>query len=563
MTEADLQEKYSTRKSEVLTFLGIVGVAILFALITNRVWEDYYITYKHSKNLALGFGLQYDKSERVHGFTSPLGTIIPALFAWLTTFFSAPGEVSDRAALWMFRIFSACCLGAAGVFILRICRRLGASQELALFAVFFLAFDSKSIDFTINGMETGILELFVVWSLYNLISPSRPVISLGLTWAGLMWTRPDGCFYIGAMALAFWFFEQPEKRLEFVKRTVSAGCVCAAAYLPWFVFAWLYYGSPVPHTIKAKGGTTTFEFVLYKLINLPFKFLPGVEYYPFKNRDVTEAINLFIFAPSYLNHPLTASFSTIFFLLVLAYLLFGKPYSPGTEAATRNRKAIALSGMLMAIYLYFIPRVFPWYFPGVAIILMVAIPFALGWIESLTSKRVLSVCIAVSALSQIGMFSVDLTRIKAQQSLIEDANRTQIGLWLKEYAQPGSTVFLECLGYIGYFSDLKMLDFPGLVAPSVVAARKSTGTSMGKVVEALLPDYLVLRPVERDMINEEVPAAFSNYELVKIFSVRNLIDSMDWIPWRYSFLFDSTFGVFKRKDVSPRRPELSARPGQP
>src|SRR5204862_801660 len=30
----------------------------------------------------------------------------------------------------------------------------------------------------------------------------------------------------------------------------------AALYLPWFLWAWWYYGSPIPHTITAKSGIT-------------------------------------------------------------------------------------------------------------------------------------------------------------------------------------------------------------------------------------------------------------------------------------------------------------------
>ena len=35
---------------------------------------------------------------------------------------------------------------------------------------------------------------------------------------------------------------------------LKSAAVCAAAYLPWFLFAWLYYGSPIPQTVVAKGA---------------------------------------------------------------------------------------------------------------------------------------------------------------------------------------------------------------------------------------------------------------------------------------------------------------------
>ena len=50
-----------------------------WAIYTNHTWEDYYITYRASKNLATGHGLTFTQGERVHSFTSPLGVLLPAL----------------------------------------------------------------------------------------------------------------------------------------------------------------------------------------------------------------------------------------------------------------------------------------------------------------------------------------------------------------------------------------------------------------------------------------------------------------------------------------------------
>jgi len=38
-----------------------------------------------------------------------------------------------------------------------------------------------------------------------------------------------------------------------VRALLRAAGVCALLYLPWFLFAWAYYGSPVPQTVVAKG----------------------------------------------------------------------------------------------------------------------------------------------------------------------------------------------------------------------------------------------------------------------------------------------------------------------
>lgn len=75
-----------------------------------------------------------------------------------------------------------------------------------------------------------------------------------------MWKRLDSFIYIGLFAGAVILFNQPDmtgrSRGAWLQLFLRAVPVAAILYLPWFLFAWLYYGSPVPHTIVAKGVQT-------------------------------------------------------------------------------------------------------------------------------------------------------------------------------------------------------------------------------------------------------------------------------------------------------------------
>src|ERR1700712_3330783 len=91
-------------KKYLLVFFSIVAITLLYAGYTDHRWEDWYITYRASKNLATGHGLTFTVGERVYSYTSPLGVLLPAAASLLT------GNSSDAAALWIFRVFGAVAL---------------------------------------------------------------------------------------------------------------------------------------------------------------------------------------------------------------------------------------------------------------------------------------------------------------------------------------------------------------------------------------------------------------------------------------------------------------------
>ena len=57
--------------------------------------------------------------------------------------------------------------------------------------------------------------------------------------------------------------------------------------------------------------------------------------------------------------------------------------------------------------------------------------------------------------------------VKERQFYRHDFSLKAMGLWLNKNSSADSTILLEPLGYVGYYSDRTMIEEVGLVTPAV------------------------------------------------------------------------------------------------
>jgi hypothetical protein len=205
---------------------------------------------------------------------------------------------------------------------------------------------------------------------------------------------------------------------------------------------------------------------------------------------------------------------------------------------------------------------FPWYVPNCTFlgifVLAHIVQHALDLAFSLKGKDdAISHCVLAGIRLGAGsllfaaflLFLCTAWQLRVQQREIEDGTRKQIGLWLRQHAASSAdTVFLEPLGYVGFFSQLKMLDTPGLCAPEVVAAEKNLRTtSLAEVIAELQPDWLVLRPMEADHVRMANSRLLTEtYSTAKVFDASERVASYPWLPGRGYLFFDQKFIVLQR-----------------
>jgi|SRR5271165_7000455 len=536
------------RNVGVALFVGVVLASLGWAAYTGHIWEDFYITYRASKNLALGNGLVFTPGERLHTFTSPVQALVPALIAWVTAC------RSDEWVIWTYRVLGACALGGCAVFLWRIFGRDRFPLVAAMACIGLFAFDAKTLDFTASGMETPFLLFFMAWQAY-LVFTEGSIWLLGAAWAGMMWSRPDAAVQIAAFYGALLVFAPKGHSIRaLVLRAVRAGAVAAVLYLPWLIWATWYYGSPIPHTVLAKGldSPVGFGAVLRAIEEAPMKVVTfGV-------------FQRVIFAPTYVGvGPMEdwgLTMHSVWRLLGLPVWCYwinpwGSPWA----------RTVSLWLFLGSIYYVCAPTAY-WYLPPYALVAM------MGWgfiVSDLTDRlgvdgdlarrpsagtlRLIVPCLVLGAVAfQMGVSVLMANTMRQQQTIIEEGNRRPIGLWLRKTAAPGDTVFLECLGYIGYFSNLKMYDFPGLASEEVVAARRKLHTDgYGAIIREVKPTWLVLRPVETKEVNYEAPGLLSDdgsgeYRLARVYDQSARVAALKGIYGRSFIAWDQTFYVYHR-----------------
>ena len=366
------------------------------------------------------------------------------------------------------------------------------------------------------------------------------LVARGICWAALMWTRPDGCVAIAALGLAGLAFYPGSKKAYFGSLLKSAG-ICTILYLPWFVWAWSYYGSPIPHTVTAKS--------LYL----------GRDWASYTQKLSRDWLNR-----AYVR--ITAAYSPIYYgvfpgwpgwvgAVSFCLGLFSALYWLAPVNDRLGRMASLCFALLCLQHVF--TAFFPWYLPPATICATVALVRGVMTLAAAASNywrpalRVGVAALAMIAVELAVVFGLSTWQLKLQQELIEDGNRTRIGLWLKEHVKKGDGVYLEPIGYIGYFSEAKILDRPGLVTPRVVELVRKRGFNFYTLIAELRPEWMVLRPSEAQRMSA-VSYFRVAYRPVKEFSVRPELEKYAYIPGRGYLEDDADYWIFKKVSETSR-----------
>jgi len=483
----------------LLLFVGLAVLARLaFWLVTDRVWEDALITVTHARNVVLGIGLTHHPGEPLtHGFTSALSVLVPLA-----------GElVVAGSGIFVLRVVSLLAAIATIVFAYRIAGRLGLGRWPTLLVLLCLALDQNHIFYGMAGMETQLAVAILLWSI-DTVMAGRLGRS-GLTFGLALLARPDFLIWTAAAGL--------DLLARFRMRAFRAAAVAAAVVAPWIAFTTLYYGSPIPQTILAKSG----RFVMPP----PSDVHAGMLLTWLGQTIGDRALPLVLtFAPFY-EDTLTASAPIP---LAVGYVVAAAVWTFAVLGAIRTwhhpgwRAAILFAFGFAAYRVLLLPGAyFDWYVPPHTAVLILLAAAGLNSLHPLPrfDPRVAIAGVLAIAFAVHLPFSLGLER-KIQHD-IETGVRQHVGERIAALVPQGQTLATESAGYYGYYSNVLMLDYPGLISKRALAVMHGLPPDHRGVLDffaAADADWMALRTAEWNGLQLVFPDVAARYELVETIS---------------------------------------------
>ena len=418
--------------------LLVLAVAVrgLFHTLTGFTADDAFITFRYAENLSAGLGFVYNEGQRVLGTTSPL-------FTWLL----AVARVLRLDVPVTALVISLLASGATAALLYRMALRLRFSRLAPLPALAYI-FWPRSMAAETCGLESALFTALTVAALYFHLR-RLDLYAIGVAGLAAL-TRPEAALLLGLLVFDA-VRREPHRRMALLVAPLTV-------VGPWLLFAWWYFGTPLPHTVTAK-------LALYRLFGggTPWERLVLVMGW---------------------HHP--AGWILTALALWGAWWLYRK----------QNWGVLALLwvGGLTAAYTLGGSRIFFWYpaplQPVLLLFAAASVPafcarFGLRdrWLSTVRTVA-LAAAILVPAVGNVPAVRY-FTRY---QHVLEQVHKA-IGLYLRKEARPDEVVAAEDIGYMGYYSELRILDRDGLVSPEAVPYNRD-----GRYLQLILdyrPDFVV------------------------------------------------------------------------
>ncbi len=425
-----------SQRNAGLIFVGAIAVRLVFHAVTGFAADDAFITFRYAENIAFGRGFVYNTGSPVLGTSSPLFTLVLSFFALVKI-----GVV--HGAL----LVSLAASGVTAALVYRFAERLRFGN-LWVVPVLLYVLWPRLLPAETSGMETAFFTMLVMTALYYRLA-LKPYYALAAATLSAV-TRPEGGFLLLLIMIDAIY------RYRYLWRRFVA--IPAAIVIPWVAFATWYFGSPVPHSITAKlalygaaGAGTPLERVSYLLgLGQPYGWL------------------------------------------LVVMVLIGARWLRKTQAFG-GLELIWLAGMV-GLYTFSTTKMFFWYpaplYPLLLLFASAAVAAVFYRFNAVDERRNNLVPV-ISLVVIVGLGAVDIGNVRRwrdQQERIDNTHRA-IAWHIRTRSQEWEEIAAEDIGYIGYYSQRRILDRDGLVSPEAVPYNRAG--EYGQLIYDYQPEWVV------------------------------------------------------------------------
>ncbi|MBK6504958.1 MAG: hypothetical protein IPG02_04645 [Ignavibacteria bacterium] len=430
----------------VLLPVFLAFVYYRFAVKQNNVrsfpLDDPWIHLTFAKNIFEYFSFSFFKNEMVTaGSTSPLFTILEAV-----GFFFTKNEMLIGYAMGvLFFMLSAYAFYRLSVL------EFGKEIIFALLTAGIFIIDKWIVFISLSGMETTMFIFILV--LASFFYKKRMALPLGTMLGLLLWTRPDGIAFIGAIIFDYALiriYSKNQLDLQLFtgkdfRKIILSFAVVAGLY---FVFNYLLSGSILPNTYNAKLTYYSPEF------RSRWDFLEYEVWEYFK--------------------------SGAYYVLMIGFLYSVGKLFYDLYTKTYNQNTLYIVFILLFVLMYFIKLPYAHRFgrymmPLIPFFILVA---TVGFRDiariinkyttnALFSKSIFYILIGITYFIGVKNYDENRELYALQCKYIYD-RQVMAAQWLNKYTKEDDIVATHDVGAIGYYSDRRIIDVAGLVTPELI-----------------------------------------------------------------------------------------------
>ncbi len=430
-----------------ITLLIIVIVVVAYGsylqskMHNHHFWDDTYISLTYVQNFAEGEGLVFNPGEKVEGYTNFLWIIFLTPVYIFCKMFGLEFTFAVIVSCTMFTLINLLLIYLISIKV------FSKNRLFAILPLILYAADTTTTFYGMIGMENPFQLTFLLLTLYLFLNGKRCAHYLiGILLAFAMMTRPDSAIFVFVFYLII-IYRLIRKKIhyspdyyDFKRKYIFSFLLMTLVFGLYFIWRYNYYGLLLPNTFYAKvtGG---WEAMMETGLGYLWWFIWSREFIP-----LISLLSFIWIKEDWIK------ITGLYLLLHSAYILYiGGDFYPGGRF---------LVVMLPFIYILLTKIIYE-------IVILIS-----KYIRMFSFN---TISIFVTILAIIFSIFIHLSNSLKYGPVYNQITRfsefVRLGIKFTKYigsmSKKGESIYVGAIGNYGYFTDLNVIDYLGLINTDV------------------------------------------------------------------------------------------------